>query len=87
METQEAGVRAVIVPYSGGVETEQTVRVKLLAERSSLRWIPEQELDAAKLARTVDEAMGSAVRLPRFARDGAHETVRSVNRLLGRSGL
>ena len=53
-------------------------------KRSSLRWIAEDALDAKTLAAVVDEVMASELRLASFATDGASESVRSVNRLLGR---
>ncbi|MSO65108.1 MAG: glycosyl transferase [Alphaproteobacteria bacterium] len=56
METLEARVRAVIVPYAGGIETEQTVRVRALAGRTSLEIVDETALTPATLAAAVDRA-------------------------------
>ncbi len=57
METLRAGARAVVVPYAGGIETEQTLRARLLAQRGALEVVAEQELDAEKLAAAVDRAL------------------------------
>ncbi|MGB0630275.1 MAG: glycosyltransferase family protein [Alphaproteobacteria bacterium] len=56
MEMMAARTRGVIVPYAGGLETEQTLRARLLENRSGIRSIPEDTLDPATLARAVDEA-------------------------------
>lgn len=57
MEIMTAGARGVIVPYAGGLETEQTLRARLLENRSGIRTIPEASLDAVALARAVDAAL------------------------------
>lgn len=57
MEMMAARTRGVIVPYAGGLETEQTLRARLLENRSGIRSIPEDTLDPASLARAVDEAL------------------------------
>ena len=57
MEMMAAGARGVIVPYAGGLETEQTLRARLLENRSGIRTIPENTLDADTLAGAVDAAL------------------------------
>jgi len=57
MEMMTAGTRGVIVPYAGGLETEQTLRARLLENRSGIRGIPEDMLDPASLAAAVDAAL------------------------------
>ena len=57
MELMAAGARGVIVPYAGGLETEQTLRARLLENRSGIRTIPENTLDADTLAGAVDAAL------------------------------
>lgn len=57
METLDARTRAVIVPYAGGLETEQTLRAKLLVERGVLTVVEEAELDAQSLAHAVNLEM------------------------------
>ena len=57
MEILHAKCRAVIVPYAGGVETEQTMRAELLAGRGVLKIADEDGLSAEILAAKVDEAL------------------------------
>jgi len=57
MEMMTAGTRGVIVPYAGGLETEQTLRARLLENRSGIRGILEDMLDPASLAAAVDAAL------------------------------
>lgn len=57
MEMMTAGTRGVIVPYAGGLETEQTLRARLLENRSGIRTIPEDMLNPAALAAAVDAAL------------------------------
>jgi predicted glycosyltransferase len=57
MEMMTAGTRGVIVPYAGGLETEQTLRARLLKNRSGIRTIPEDMLNPAALATAVDAAL------------------------------
>lgn len=56
MEMMTAQTRGVIVPYAGGLETEQTLRARLLENRSGIRTIPENTLNAATLAAAIDSA-------------------------------
>jgi len=56
MEVLNAGTRAVIVPYAGGAETEQTLRAKELARRTSIEVVAEQSLSPQTLAAAVDTA-------------------------------
>lgn len=57
MEMMTAGARGVIVPYAGGLETEQTLRARLLENRSGIRTIPEATLDSDTLASAIDAAL------------------------------
>ena len=56
MEVLEAGTRAVIVPYAGGAETEQTLRAHELARRTPIQVVAESTLAAQTLAHAVDAA-------------------------------
>lgn len=56
-EVLDAGVRGVIVPYAGGIETEQTLRAARLAERGLVHVLAESELTPQALAATIDAAM------------------------------
>ncbi|MHA1113209.1 MAG: glycosyltransferase family protein, partial [Alphaproteobacteria bacterium] len=47
LEVLSAGRRAVVVPYAGGLETEQTLRARLLAERGLIHQVAEDGLDPA----------------------------------------
>ena len=57
MEVLDAGVRAVVVPYAGGLETEQTLRADLLAARGLVEVIGEDELGAESVAAAVERAL------------------------------
>ncbi|HYR33768.1 MAG TPA: glycosyltransferase [Burkholderiales bacterium] len=60
-ETLQARVRAVLVPFAAGGESEQTLRAELLAERGAAAMV-----DAAKLSpQTLADAVNRAVRAPR----------------------
>ena len=52
-----AKVRAVIAPYAGGKETEQTLRASLLSDRGALQVVWEEELSAERLAQAVEVAL------------------------------
>jgi predicted glycosyltransferase len=84
METLQFARHSVIVPYAGGLETEQTLRAKLLAERGLCVVVEEQVLTPQRLA----EAVSQALALPpiaaghKFKLDGLNESVRIVHGLL-----
>jgi predicted glycosyltransferase len=63
METVRAGVRAVVVPFAGGHETEQTLRARCFAERGLLEMVEEDGLTAQALAAAIERA----ARMPRPA--------------------
>ena len=56
METLQAGARAVLVPYAGGAESEQTSRARLLAGRGLVQVVEEDALSPAALAAAIDRA-------------------------------
>jgi predicted glycosyltransferase len=60
MEGLHAGCSAVIVPYAGGLETEQTLRAELLAERGLITVLPEEELSPETLSAAIDQALARA---------------------------
>jgi predicted glycosyltransferase len=60
-ETLQARVRAVLVPFAAGGESEQTLRAELLAERGAAAMVDEAKLSPATLA----DAVNRAVRAPR----------------------
>jgi len=57
MSVLAAMVRAVIAPYAGGKETEQTLRADLLRDRGAPQVAWEDELSPERLARAVDAAL------------------------------
>ena len=57
MEVLDAGCRAVVVPYAGGLETEQTLRASLLAARGLVEVVGEEELGAESIAAAVRRAL------------------------------
>ena len=58
MEILHTGARAVLVPFAGGAETEQTLRAKLLAEHGRLEVVEESALAPDPLAAAIDRAAG-----------------------------
>lgn len=56
METLAAGARAVVVPFAGGAETEQTLRTRLLAQRGWIEMLEESALDPRTLAEAINRA-------------------------------
>lgn len=79
MEVLAANARAVMVPYAGGLETEQTLRTRLLAERGLIQTIAEEDLTPELLATAIDRAL----EMPRPAdagidMNGARNTARIV---------
>lgn len=59
LETLAAGARAVIAPYAGGLETEQTLRAEALAAKGALQVVPEDDLSPARLSIAIDRALAS----------------------------
>ena len=84
MEVLAAGCRGVVVPYAGGLETEQTLRCALLAERGLLAVLDEATLDAATLVAAVQWQLAAppkaAAARPRL--DGALQTARLLSEML-----
>jgi predicted glycosyltransferase len=77
METLQAGVRAVMVPFAGGAETEQGLRAQVLAEQQWIDIVEESALTPQSLAQAINRAAGrpplqaGAIRL-----DGADTSAR-----------
>ena len=76
MECMYAGCRSIIVPYAGGLETEQTLRAELLAQRGIVTVLDEATLSPPAIVAGIDQALASppaaaaGVRMD-GARDGA----------------
>lgn len=56
METLDAGARAVVVPFAGGAEIEQTLRARMLADQGRIEFLEEATLTPEALALAVDRA-------------------------------
>jgi predicted glycosyltransferase len=82
MEALAAHVPMVVVPYAGGLETEQTLRAQLLAERGLLQAVPEDALTPESLAAAIDDALAAGPGATRIATDGAQESVAILERLV-----
>lgn len=81
-----AGVRAVLVPFEAGRETEQRLRADSLAARGMAQILPEANLSAATLAQAVERAFGSPPPTPGAApADGAARSVAIVESLAATS--
>ncbi len=76
MEILQARVPAVVVPFAGGSETEQTLRARLLAERGALHLLEEPDLEPHALARAIDRAAAVAHRPASVDLDGAANAAR-----------
>ena len=57
MELMATGAPAVVVPFEGGVETEQRLRADLLASRGSLQVVTEDNLTPETLSAAMDAAL------------------------------
>lgn len=77
MDILAARVPAVLVPFAGGGQTEQSLRAGRLQARGLAEIVAEDALDARVLARAVDRALaaGPAVTAP-FSFRGARESAR-----------
>jgi predicted glycosyltransferase len=80
MEAMRAGCRAVVAPYAGGLETEQTLRAALLAERGALEVVPEADISAPQIAAAVERALSRSPRAADIETDGARRTAELVAR-------
>lgn len=75
METLQAGARAVLVPYAGGAESEQTSRARLLAGRGLVQMVEGDALSPAALAAAIERAAAAPRPVPdAIDLDGAQRT-------------
>ena len=85
MEVLAAGVRAVVAPYAGGHESEQTLRAHALAERGALQVVAEDGLSPESLAAAIDRALaGPPLAAAGIDLGGIPATVRLLQGLDGR---
>ena len=83
METLASRARAVVVPFSGGEETEQALRANLLAERGLLQMVRESDLSAERLASAIDAALSAPTAAAAgIDLSGTEEVVRLVRQAL-----
>ena len=59
VEALQAGARAVLVPYAGGGESEQTSRARLLAGRGLVQAVEENALAPQALAAAIERALAA----------------------------
>jgi predicted glycosyltransferase len=59
MEILDRRARAVVVPFAGGDETEQTMRAKALAASGRIEVVEEQGLSPETLASAIDRALSA----------------------------
>lgn len=75
METLRCGARAVLVPFAGGAEIEQSLRARLLAQRGWVELLEEAELTPQNLAWAVDRAAARVFhQIAGIDLDGAHRS-------------
>lgn len=84
MDILVTNARAVLIPFSAGSETEQSLRASLLAGRGRVQVVPESALDARSLAAAIDRAAGSAPEAIALDLDGADTTAGIVEAALRR---
>jgi len=81
METIRAGARAVVVPFAGGNETEQTLRARSFAARGLLEMVAEEALTPRALAAAIDRAASKPRPLPgAIDLDGARKSAALIAR-------
>jgi predicted glycosyltransferase len=81
MDLIEANARAVIVPFAGSDETEQTVRARAFAEKGYVEVVEESALTPERLAAAVDLAYGKPSQdRSKIDLDGAHRSARLVQK-------
>ena len=84
LETVQAGVRAVVVPFAGGAEIEQSLRARCFAERGLLELLEESALAPPTLAAAVGRAMARpAPARGRIDLDGARRSAALIARWAG----
>jgi predicted glycosyltransferase len=79
MECMHAGCRSIVIPYAGGLETEQTLRAELLAQRGVITVIDEDNLSPAAISAAIDRALAEAPAETAGVRtDGAADGARQI---------
>ena len=84
MEAMSVGARAVVVPFAGAAETEQTLRALCFAERGLVEMLEESALTPAALAAAIDRAAARPKPAPgALDLDGARKSAALVARWAG----
>lgn len=87
LDVIHARVRAVLVPFEDGGETEQAMRAASVAARYGHQLMPAADLSAARLAQASDAALaGPAPTAPPPRCDGAREAARLIAEISGTAG-
>jgi predicted glycosyltransferase len=82
-ELMAAGTPSVVIPFEGGIETEQRLRADLLAERGHLQVVPETDLSAKSLDSAMRAALAAGHRpMSNVGLDGAERTAALLRDLL-----
>ena len=77
MDVLAAGIPGVVLPYAGGLESEQTLRARRLEERGVLQVVDEKKLTPEALASAIDRALATPPEALRgLAVNGGAETPR-----------
>jgi len=79
MEAIHAGARSIVVPYAGGLETEQTLRTELLAKQGSIVMLPENQLTPAEMVVAIDKALAVTPKPARIRTNGATSSAKSIS--------
>ena len=87
LEVLSQGARAVVVPFAGGGEIEQSMRAHLLHEKGWIQCVDESEMTPRTLAAAVDRAWQSPRPACQIRLDGARQTAQWVTARLAQRGL
>jgi predicted glycosyltransferase len=84
MDLLRSGVRAVVIPYETGGETEQRLRSEILASKGLLTVVPADELSPERLAAAVAAALKTSPNPAGIDTSGAARTASMVSDLARR---
>ncbi|MGE3905794.1 MAG: glycosyltransferase family protein [Reyranellaceae bacterium] len=87
METLKFGRRAVVVPYAGGLETEQTLRAELLGRRGLIQIVDETTMTPQSMADAVARALAGPELAGRLSvdLDGMRKSVQAIGALVAQA--
>jgi predicted glycosyltransferase len=77
-----ARAAAVVVPFSAGRETEQSLRAERLAARGVLEVVHECELSPERLSQAIDRAIASSPKTIAIATGGARRSAATIAKLI-----